>query len=68
MISPTTAVARVAQDIEAAFLAEMLKHTGLGESAGEFASFMREAEAREMVQCGGIGLTESLTTALEKRA
>ena len=54
-----------AQELETAFLAEMLAHTGLGESEGEFgggpgetqfASFLRQEQARLMVEKGGIGL------------
>jgi Rod binding domain-containing protein len=57
----------VAEKLEAGFLAEMLKSAGVGEqdnsfsgSAGEsqFASFQREAFAREMVASGGIGLAD----------
>lgn len=56
-----------ARAFEAAFLAEMLKHTGLGEApegfgggVGEdqFAGFLREAQARQMAQAGGIGIAE----------
>ena len=56
-----------AQELEASFLAEMLGHSGLGElqegfggGAGEdqFASFLRQEQARLMVEGGGIGLAE----------
>lgn len=65
-----------AQKLEAGFLAEMLKSAGLGAvpdqfggGAGEeqFASFMIEAQAREMVQAGGIGLAQSLFEAMKAR-
>ena len=65
-----------AQKLEAGFLAEMLKSAGLGAvpeqfggGAGEehFASFMVEAQAREMVQAGGIGLAQSLFEAMKAR-
>lgn len=58
-----------ARELEAAFLAEMLAHTGLGESEGEFdggageaqfASFLRQEQARLMVERGGIGLAEMI--------
>jgi len=58
-----------AQNLEAAFLAEMLKSAGLdaqresfGGGVGEeqFASFLREEQARQMVRAGGLGLAESL--------
>ena len=53
------------QQLESVFLAEMLKISGVGKApetfgggAGEdqFASFLRDAQAREMVRAGGIGL------------
>lgn len=56
-----------AEELEASFLAEMLSHTGLGETqsafgggSGEaqFASFLRQEQARLMVEGGGIGLAE----------
>lgn len=62
-----------AKELEAAFLSEMLSHTGLGESsdsfgggAGEdqFASFLRNEQARMMVEKGGIGLAQSLFESL----
>lgn len=65
-----------AERLEAGFLAEMLKSAGLGAvpdqfggGAGEehFASFMIEAQAREMVQAGGIGLAQSLFEAMKAR-
>ena len=61
------AARKAAAQLEATFLAEMLKSAGLGEqdnsfsgSAGEdqFASFQRQALAEAMVQKGGIGLAE----------
>jgi len=63
-----------AQKLEASFLAEMLKSAGVGEplesfggGAGEehFASFLREAQANEMVKSGGIGLAEALFEAMK---
>jgi len=65
-----------AQELEVTFLAEMLKSAGFGESreslgggVGEdqFGSFLREAQAREMVKAGGIGLAERLFEALKER-
>ncbi len=58
-----------AKELEANFLAEMLKAAGLGETpegfgggAGEdqFASFLRQEQAGAMVEAGGIGLAEML--------
>ena len=71
------ALRRAAGQLEARFLAEMLKAAGLGDAresfgggAGEdqFASFLREAQAGEMVKAGGIGLAESLYQALKERS
>lgn len=67
----------VAQSLEAAFLSEMLKSAGVGETpqefgggAGEdqFASFMREEQAKQMVQAGGIGLAQSMFDAMIARS
>jgi len=66
-----------ARELEANFLAEMLKAAGLGETpdsfgggAGEeqFGSFLRLEQARAMVDAGGIGLAQSLFEALKERA
>ena len=73
----TDALRRQAQALEAAFLAEMLAHTGLdaanedfGGGIGEdqFGSFLREEQAKLMVARGGIGLGESLFRALSERS
>lgn len=71
------ALREAAQRLEATFLAEMLKSAGLGEGrsgfggggAGEdqFASFLLQAQAEEMVEAGGIGLAESIFEALKER-
>lgn len=67
---------RAAQDLEAAFLAEMLRHGGLGASrqafgggVGEdqFASLLHTEHARALAESGGIGLAESLFNALAAR-
>ncbi len=64
-----------AKEMEAGFLAEMLKSAGLGKTsesfgggAGEeqFASFLRQEQARAMVEGGGIGLAESIYNALKE--
>ena len=66
-----------AKELEANFLAEMLKSAGVGKTpeafgggAGEdqFASFLRLEQAREMANAGGIGLAESLYEAMKERA
>lgn len=65
-----------AQKLEATFLTEMLKAAGLGKTRGsfgggagedQFASFLRQAQAEEMVKAGGIGMAESLYQALKER-
>ena len=63
-----------AKELEAAFLTEMLGHAGMDADAegsfgggigeAQFASFLREQEARAMVDRGGIGLAESLFRAM----
>ncbi len=67
---------KVAQELEAAFLTEMLKSTGFGSprdsfdgGIGEeqFGSFLRQAEATEMVRAGGIGLAEAVFDTLKER-
>lgn len=71
------ALFQAAQDLEASFLAEMLKSAGFGKprdayggGVGEeqFGSFLRQEQAKEMVKQGGIGLAESLFEALKERA
>jgi peptidoglycan hydrolase FlgJ len=64
-----------ARELEASFLSEMLGYAGLGASEGafgggigeaQFASFLRDAQARAMVAHGGIGLAEQLFHAMSK--
>jgi Rod binding domain-containing protein len=66
---------KAAQELEATFLAEMLKSAGLGESreafgggAGEdqFSTFLIREQAQQMAKAGGIGLAESLYHALKE--
>lgn len=68
------ALRQAARDLEAAFLAEMLKFAGVGESpdafgggAGEeqFCSLLVDAQARAIAENGGIGLAESIFEALK---
>lgn len=58
-----------AEELEATFLAEMLAHSGLGEMEGsfgggageaQFSSFLRQEQARLLVDSGGIGLAEMI--------
>ncbi|UWQ49786.1 rod-binding protein [Leisingera caerulea] len=62
-------------ELEASFLAQMLKSAGLGESrqgfgggAGEdqFSSFLIREQANQIARSGGIGLAESLYHALKE--
>lgn len=67
---------KTAQDFEAAFLAEMLKHTGInstpesgGGGAGEdaFASFLTGEYARLLAERGGVGLAEQIFNAIHQK-
>jgi hypothetical protein len=62
-----------AKDLEAAFLSEMLSYVGVDAPEGSFsggvgedqyASFLRDAQAKAMVEHGGIGLAERLFQSL----
>ena len=65
-----TALMARAKELEAAFLAEMLGHAGMdaessstfggGIGEAQFASFLRQEQARLMVEKGGIGLAEMI--------
>lgn len=66
----------VANELEATFLAEMLKSAGLGKTrdgfgggAGEdqFSSFLVQEQAKKMVRAGGIGLSEAIFNSLKER-
>lgn len=63
--------------LEAAFLSEMLKGAGLHDTGGafgggpgaeQFASYLRQAQARSMAQAGGVGLAEHLVRAMAGRS
>ncbi|WP_417806551.1 rod-binding protein [Thioclava sp.] len=63
-------------ELEANFLAEMLKHAGLGEMEGafsggvgeeQFASFLRQEQSQLMAGAGGIGLAETIFEAMKAR-
>ncbi len=71
------ALRAAAEELEAQFLAEMLKSAGLGaarESFGggigeeQFASYLRLEQAAELARHGGAGLAESIFEALKRRA
>ncbi|MFN3327216.1 MAG: rod-binding protein [Bryobacteraceae bacterium] len=62
-----------AQELETVFLAEMLAHAGLGDAAGsfsggpgeaQFASFLRNEQARLVASAGGIGLARTIFEAM----
>jgi Rod binding domain-containing protein len=70
------ALRKVANDLEASFLAEMLKSAGLGKSSGhfgggagedQFGSFLVQEQAKLMVRAGGIGLSEALFETLKEK-
>jgi Rod binding domain-containing protein len=64
-----------ARDLEATFIAEMLRaagaqrQAGLGSGDGEspFASFLLDAQAREIARAGGLGLAEVLFESMARR-
>ena len=64
---------QAAQQLEASFLAEMLKSAGFSSGASQaerespFASFLTNAHAKAMVETGGIGLSELIFEALKER-
>lgn len=64
----------LSQELEATFLAEMLKTAGLGKArdsfgggVGEdqFSSFLLQNQAKALVQNGGIGLAEQIFQSLK---
>ena len=70
------ALRAVATEFEATFLAEMLKHTGLGEARdafggghGEaaFASMLTQQYATQLAERGGIGLADRIAAELAAR-
>ena len=77
ILSPRSAqLMQKAQELETRFLSEMLAHTGLDAQTGafnggigedQFASFLREAQAKAMVDRGGLGLAQSIFQYLVRR-
>lgn len=64
-----------ARELEATFLSEMLAHSGLDEMQGDFgggqgeaqfASFLRQEQARLIVKGGGMGLAQMIFNAMVK--
>jgi Rod binding domain-containing protein len=71
-----SALMATARDLEATFLAEMLGHAGLGatdEAFGgghgeaQFASFLKQEQARLIADRGGIGLAEMIFKSMTAR-
>lgn len=71
-----TLLMKKAKELETNFLSEMLSYTGLDSQKGEFgggigedqfSSFLREAQAKAMVDHGGIGLSQNIFNALVRR-
>lgn len=74
--TPSAALREAAVQMEAVFLAEMLKSAGLaqarsgfGGGAGEeqFTSFLVQKQAEQMARAGGVGLAELLFNAMAER-
>lgn len=64
-----------AEELEATFLAEMLAHSGVGEMEGsfgggegeaQFTSFLRQEQARLIVESGGLGLAELIFNSMAR--
>ncbi|PRY93222.1 hypothetical protein BCF33_2089 [Hasllibacter halocynthiae] len=70
--APPERLRLVAEALEASFLAEMLRHSGIeeGASAGadQMMSFRTRMQAEAMVEAGGIGLAESILDGLMARS
>lgn len=69
------AIRAAAQALEATFISEMLKGTGLGEARDafgggigedQFASFLREEQSKLIADRGGFGLAESIFQSLKE--
>lgn len=66
-----------AEALEAGFLAQMLEAAGLGEvpdafgggeGESQFSSFLRQEQAKALVENGGIGLAEAIYASLVEQA
>lgn len=64
-----------AEELEATFLSEMLAHSGLsemrsafggGQGEEQFISFLRQEQARLIVQSGGLGLAELIFNSMSE--
>jgi len=76
-IAPVRPLQKIAQELETAFLTEMLKAGGFGASrdtfgggAGEdaFSSLLLREQAGMMVESGGIGLAEAIVQSIIKES
>nr|WP_245706390.1 rod-binding protein [Ruegeria marina] len=74
--TPASAIRESAVQLEAVFLAEMLKASGLGRArdgfgggGGEeqFSSFLVQKQAEQMARAGGVGLAEAFFNAMAER-
>jgi peptidoglycan hydrolase FlgJ len=72
-VSRRDALMSKAEELEATFLSEMLAHSGLGKTQDsfggghgeeQFASFLRQEQARIITQNGGLGLAELIFNSL----
>lgn len=75
--APADGLKELSKDLEATFLAEMLKSAGFGETpevfgggTGEdqFASFLVQEYSKKIVEAGGIGLAEQIFHSLNERS
>lgn len=73
--SRETVLRQTAENLETAFLSEMLKSAGFGMARdafgggtgeAQFTSFLRDEQARALVKAGGFGLAESIFEALKR--
>lgn len=74
-VKPDTPIAEAARAFEAVFISEMLKSAGLGQpiqgfggGVGEeqFASLLVQKQAEQIVQSGGLGVSEMIFAALSE--
>lgn len=75
--SRDAALREAARELEATFLAEMLKSAGVGKTPSvmgggtgedQFGSFLRLEQAKLMADRGGVGLADALYQSMKERA
>ena len=75
-VDPNAELRAAAPELEAVFLAEMLKQANFGESRGifgggigeeQFSSMLRTEHARTLAENGGIGLAEQIFQSMRQR-